>query len=93
MTLTRLTAAAWAGTITATVACLLYVKYAPIQGSRTAGTLLTVGVASMGAIAGAVMEMRLENRIRSRQPRAEIIKLPTERDSAERLTVRAVRGA
>ena len=49
---------------------LLYLLYAPIPGSQTTDTLVTIGVASVGAVVGAVLQRRLENSIGSRRSKA-----------------------
>ena len=62
----RLLRMAWAGALTAAAFSFLYLAYAPITGSRTAGTLLTIGAAFVGAVTGAVTETGLERSVRSR---------------------------
>ena len=53
---------------------LLYLLYAPIAGSQTTDTLVTIGVASVGAVVGAVLQRRLENSIGSRRSKATIMR-------------------
>ncbi len=88
MTPIRALRMAWAGAIVAGASAFLYLAYTPVPGSYTADRLLTIGVAVLGAVAGAVLETRVENSIRSRRPQAEVIPLPTPAQPAEQPSVR-----
>ena len=88
MTLICLVRMAWAGAIAAAASGFLYLAFAPIPGSRATDTLLTIGVAFLGAVMGAALENGLENSINYRQSRAEIIRLPTDAQPLEKLSAR-----
>ena len=74
----RLVRMAWAGASAAAAFSFLYLAYAPVPGSRAAGTLLTIGVASVGALTGAATETGLERSVRSRRTEATVIRLPSD---------------
>ncbi len=65
MTPIRLARIAWAGAIVGAASGLLYLLYTPIPSSHTTDTLVAIGVASVGAVVGAVLQSRLENPIGS----------------------------
>ena len=87
MTPIRALRMAWAGAIVAAASGFLYFAYAPVPGSHTADTLLAIGVAGVGAIAGGVLETRVEASLSSEQLLAEIIRPPVDVQPTEQLSV------
>lgn len=60
MTMMQLVRMAWAGAVVAATVAFLYLGLAPIPASHSLDRGIAIGLAMFGAVAGAVVERRIE---------------------------------